>query len=397
MPFTKCCFTMSVAVFLSITLNVSAIAYYPVGGVLFLTVPPSTVADGMGQTHSPLNLNDSFQDYFFPGSSSGKQKTIAFGFMRDQLSQLGLSDISYNAAGFHGGRKFECCGDTSSLLTLGIYNINLILGDRAWIDEEGNSLGVIRNWVEGVVALRSGWKWNKGWNRRRLSHLTINAGLGFDIIRSSLYTGVTCGETDPTGWNIGLDWGLGAVARIYSSDSDRFNWDAGLQIAENFINRNGTFFADRAQAVPLPRQVHWSMASAVEWHRQSLPLARIHLAAGRTVSLLDDDEEYKPVFSSLFDSGRSSLGLEFTGAGTLTLRCGIHVDGPADLDMATLGWGLQSGCVTDYITLLNGYQPGRFVTFLNKFNLFYNYSAGARGNYTRAETVNHELGISLGY
>jgi hypothetical protein len=219
MSVIKHCLTLSIAVILSFTLINSAIAYYPVGGVLFLTVSPSTVANGMGQTHSPLNPDDSFQSYFFPGSSSGKPKTIAYSFKKDQLPQFGLSDIHYNAVGFHGGRKINCCGDTSALLTLGIYNINLILGDRAWKDEDGHNLGTINNWFDGVIALRGGWKWNKGWNRRRFSQLTVNGGLGLDFVSSFYATSIMVPVQSPTRWpTLCMDWGVGAVARIYNSE-----------------------------------------------------------------------------------------------------------------------------------------------------------------------------------
>jgi hypothetical protein len=368
-------------------------------GVLFLTISPSTVANGMGQTYSPLSYGDSFQNYFFPGYANEHYASLTNGFKNNWLPQFGFSDLYYDIEAYQIGFPIDVPDFSNMFFSLSYYDILLNMGSQPWTDETGDILGTVESWDKAQV-LRFGVSWGEQWPRDWLSQTTISAGWGLDFIRSNLATGVQVGsqvahEGRATSW----DWGLSATSRVLQSSDGNIGIDLGLQVSENFISNEEIYYADMAQADPLPRQARLTMACAAEWRWHTLPLGRLHLAWGKEVSLLNEGGGYKSLPSTIFDVRETTnSGLELTLANTLTWRFGSFNDDPGHIDMNSWGWGIQTQGIGNYLHYLPALQQNRYLNlFFSRFNLFYNYSSYDAGeNHPLTGTIFQEVGISFG-
>lgn len=364
--------------------------------VLFLTISPSTVANGMGQTYSPLSNGDSFQNYFFPGTTNEHNVNLTYGFKNEWLPQFGFSDLYYDVEAYQVGFPLNIPDLRNTLLSLSYYDILLDMGSQPWTDAVGNSLGTIDSWDRARV-IRFGVNWREQWQRTWFSQTMISVGWGLDFIRSNLATGVQIGsqvahEGRATCW----DWGVSATSRVMQSPDGNVGLDFGLQVAENFINRSKIYYADQAQSDPLPRRGSIGLAGAVEWRRDTLPLGRLHLAWNRNVMLISEGGGYTSLPGTIFDAGEiTSSGLELTLVNTFTWRSGFYNNDPGHVNLSTAGWGIQTLGVRNYLQYLPQLKQNRYLNFFfTRFNLFYNYSSWDGGeNHPITETVFREAGI----
>jgi len=366
--------------------------------VLFLRISPSTVANGMGQTYSPLSFSDSFQNYFFPGSSIEHGVSLTNGFKVDWLPSWGFDDLYYDMEAYQVGLPMNCPGVNSLLFSFSFYSILFDMGAQPWTDENGNTMGTIESW-DRARALRFGISWREQWQRNWLNQTTLNAGWGLDFVYSNLATGVQVGsQVAHAGQATCWDWGLSATSRILQSSDGNVSLDLGMQVAENFISNQDIYYVDVAHADPLPRTASWSLACAVEWRLDTLPLGRVHIAWGRDIILLDENGDYKPFLSSITNGGDvSHIGREFTVADIITWRTGIFDEDWRNSGITTRGWGVQTLGIRSYLDYLPELQQNRYLNlFLTRFNLFYNYSSWDGKHHAFSGTVYQEIGISFG-